>query len=473
MPLQSVPSMVRAVTDHNWVGSAQLFSLLKPQYDTKLYKALGDQNLVGLIGELGGLNPISGIEFMHSEEDWLHEVVKCDPFAGPAVPNVTVSLTIAASYNYTYPSGAIAPYIVAGAVTSNPVRDQDTIKFPNGVEAHVTNVVGTTFDVTPVVLGESIPVVSATDIIIITGNAHQEGTNQPESQARRINRYVNDMQIIKESNKTTGTALGEEIWVEVEGLNGQMGYLYYYKGQEDAYKSCRNLREMAMVTGKKVTNTTLATLQPTLTKTEGLIPFIQNYGNTTTYNAITGITKQDFQTMVTDQLDKYRGAKENAVYSGIVLRMGIDNFVSVEMQNGGVQYGAFAGGKDQYVNFSFSSFAMQGYTLHLKTYDAFNYKNMLGAAGQTYNQSAMVIPMENTVASFGSAGKKESVASLRMNYVSQEKAGGSYSRLWEEWKTGAANGTYTNQNDSLEINWRSHFGFEAFAPGRYVWVTPV
>jgi len=471
MPLQSVPSMVKATTDHNWVGSAQLFSLLKPQYDTKLYKALGDQNLVGLIGELGGLNPVSGIEFMHSEEDWLHEVVKCDA-QGAGAANATVTITVAAGYQYTYPTGAISPYLVAGSVTSNPVRNQDTIRFPNGVEAHVTNVTATTFDATPVILGENIPAILVTDIIIITGNAHQEGSDQPISQARRINRYVNDMQIIKESNKTTGTALGEEIWVEVEGLNGQMGYLYYYKGQEDAYKTIRNLREIAMVTGKKITNTTLATLQPTLTKTEGLIPFIQNYGNTTTYNSITGITKADFQTMVTDQLDKYRGAKENAVYTGISLRVGIDNFVSVEMQNGGVQYGAFSGGKEQYVNFSFSSFAIQGYTMHLKTYDAFNYKNMLGAAGYTFVQSAMVIPMENTVASFGSAGKKESVASLRMNYVSQEKAGGSYSRLWEEWKTGAANGTYTNQNDSLEINWRSHFGFEGFAPSRYCWITP-
>lgn len=475
MALASVPSMVQAVTSHNWIGSAQLYSLLKPQYDSKLYKALGDQNLVGLIGELGGLNPISGIEYMHSEEDWLHEVIKCDAHNAGAA-NAAVTLTVASGYRYTWPSGAISPYLVVGTApnggTTNPVRLQDTIDFPNGVQAQVTAISGNTFDVTPVVLGENIPAVLTTDILIITGNAHQEGTDQPLSQARRVNRYVNDMQIIKESNKTTGTALGEEIWVKTEGLDGKMGYLYFYKGQNDAYKYCKNLRESAMVVGKKITNTTLATAQETLTKTEGLVPFIKNYGNTTTYNSITGITKVDWQTMTTDQLDKYRGAKENGVFAGINLRVGIDNFISVEMQNGGVQYGAFGGGKDQYVNFSFSSFAIQGYTFHLKTYDMFNYKNMLGAAGQVYNLSAMVIPMEQTVASFGSAGKKETVAPLRMNYVSQEKAGGAYSRLWEEWKTGAANGTYTNQNDSLECNWRSHFGFEAFAPGRYVWVTP-
>lgn len=471
MALSSVPSMVQAVTSHNWIGSAQLYNLLKPQYDSKLYKALGDQNMTGLMNELGGWNPVAGIEYMHSEEDWLHEVVQTNVFAG-GVANATATLTVAAGYTYTWPSGAISPYLVAGATTTNPTRLQDTIVFPNGVEAQVTAVAGSTFDVTPTVLGTSIPAVAVTDTLIITGNAHQEGTGQPLSQARRVNRYVNNMQIIKESNKSTGTSLGEEIWVEVEGVNGQMGYLYYYKGQHDAYVACRNLREVSLLTGKKITNTTLATAQPTLTKTEGAIPFVQNYGNTTTYNLITGITKADWQTMTTDQIDKYRGAKENAVYSGIQLRTGIDNFVTTEMQNGGVQYGAFSGGKDQFVNFSFSSFMIQGYTYHLKTYDVFNYKNMLGAAGQVYVNSAIVIPMDKSVHSFGPDNKKESVPSIRMNYVSQSKAGGSYSRDWEEWPTGGANGVYTNDEDSLQLNWRSHYGFEGFAPGRFVWITP-
>lgn len=469
--MASVPSMVQAVTSHNWVGSAQLYNLLKPQYDSKLYKALGDQNMTGLMNELGGWNPVSGIEYMHSEETWLHEVVLCDADAGGAA-NAAVVLTVASGYRYTYPSGAISPYLVAGAVTANPTRLQDTVKFPDGTEAQVTAVSGNTFTVTPVVLGESIPAVLTTDTIIITGNAHQEGTDQPLSQSRRVDRYVNNMQIMKESNKSTGTSLGEEIWVEVEGLNGQMGYLYYYKGQHDAYVSCRNLREVSLLTGKKITNTVLATAQPTLTKTEGLIPFVQNYGNTTTYNSVTGITKADWQTMTTDQIDKFRGAKENAVYSGIQLRTGIDDFITNEMQNGGVQYGAFSGGKDQFVNFSFSSFQIQGYTYHLKTYDVFNYKNMLGAAGQTYVSSAVVIPMDKSVHSFGPDQKKETVPSIRMNYVSQSKAGGSYSRDWEEWPTGGANGVYTNSEDSLQINWRSHYGFEGFAPGRFAWVTP-
>jgi hypothetical protein len=473
--LTSVPSMVQAVTSNNWVGSAQLYNILKPQYGSKLYQALGDQNLTGLMDSLGGWNPIAGIEYMHSEEDWLHQSIKCDADAGGAA-NAAVTLTVAAGYRYTWPSSAISPYLVVGTDpnggTTNSVRLQDTIKFPNGVEAQVTAVSGNTFTVIPVVLGTAIPAVLTSDVLIITGNAHQEGTNQPLSQAGRVNRYVNNMQIIKESNKTTGTALGQEIWFQVPGLNGQMGYLYYYKGQNDAYKRCKNLREMALLTGQKITNTTLATAQETLTKTEGLIPAVQNYGNTTTYNGITGITKADFQTMTTDQLDKYRGAKENALFSGIKLRMGIDNFVSVEMQNGGVIYNAFDGKKDQYVNFSFKSFEMQGYTYHLKTYDAFNYQQILGAPGQTYSQSAVVIPMETGVASFGTAGVKETVPPLRMNYVSQAGAGGSYSRDWEEWKTGAANGTYTNENDSLQINWRSHFGFEIFAPARYVWITP-
>lgn len=466
-----VPSMVQAVTSYNWIGSAQLYNLIKPQYDSTLYKALGDQNMTGLMNELGGWNPVAGIEYRHSEESWLHELVKCDAHSAGAA-NATVTLTVSTGYTYTWPTGAISPYLVAGSQTTNPVRLQDTLRFPDGTEAQVVAVSGSTFDVSPVVLGENIPAVLTTDQIIITGNAHQEASGQPLSQARRIDSYVNSMQILKETNETTGTALGTEIWVTVPGLNGQSGYLYYYKGQHDAYIACRNLREISLVTGQKITNTTLATAQPTLLKTEGMIPFVENYGNTTTYNLGSGITLGDFQTMTTDQLDKYRGAKANALYSGIRLRVGIDNFIRPEMQAGSFDYGSFTGGKDQAVNFSFSSFQIQGYSYHLKTYDVFNYKNMLGADGQPYGDSAVVIPMDKQVMSFGPDQGKVSVPSIRMNYVSQSKAGGSYSRDWEEWPTGAANGVYTNQTDSLAINWRSHYGYEGFAPKRFVWITP-
>ncbi len=467
---QPVPSMVAAVNDHNWVGSAQLFNILKPQYDTTMYKVLGDQNLCGLMNELGGWNPVAGIEYRHTEEDWLHELVKCNA-ASAGAANAVVTLTVAAGYRYTYPTGAVSPYLVAGAVTGNPTRLQDTVRFPNGVMATITAVSGNTFDVAPDVLGQNIPAVLTTDQIIIVGNAHQEKTDQPKSQMRRVNEYANDMQILKETNESTGTALGEEIWVKVEGLNGEMGYLYYLKGQHDAYMACKNLREMSLMVGEKVTNTTLATLQPSLTKTEGLIPSVTNYGNTTTYT-LNNITKGDFQIMIIDQLDKYRGSKESALYSGISLRAQIDNFVTTEMKNGGVQYGAFSGGQDQFVNMGYTGFALTGYTMHLKTNDTFNYKNILGAAGQEFVDSAVLIPMDKQVASFGLEQRKETVPTVRMNYVSNVKAGGSYSREWEEWKLGGANGTYTNGVDSLLVNWRTHFGFEIFGPKRFVYITP-
>ena len=44
---------------------------------------------------------------------------------------------------------------------------------------------------------------------------------------------------------------------------------------------------------------------------------------------------------------------------------------------------------------------------------------------------------------------------------------GGYSREWEEFPTGGANGVYTNQTDIRTINMRSENGFEGFGANRF------
>ncbi len=470
----ATPSVVKTPGTHNWVGSASTYNLLKPQIDNTLYQRYGDQDITGLIEKLGGKNPVAGATFKHFEEERLHEVIVATGTAGAA--GAAVTYTFQSASKYTFPTSAVSPYITVGAsatgVTETPLRVGDVIQFSNGVQAVVYSISGSTsFVAYPKISSESCPTTTANDEIIIVGTQWGEGTDQPDSLNRRVLEYNNDMQIFKESYKATGTSMGEQIWVEVPGLGGKKGYVWYYKGQNDAFKYAKNLREISMVVGKKTTNTTFANLTndtATTVSTEGLIPFIENYGNTTTYSAITGITRQDFENMILNQLDKNSGSRENALFAGLKLRQGIDRFIGAEMKEGGVVFAAFGGNKEQYVNFGFDSFQLSGYTFHLKTYDVFNNPKMLGATGFKYPGTGLVIPMARRKELVGVEKQGVELPAIRLNYMSNEKAGGNYSREWEEWLTGGANGVFTNQNDSVTINYRSHCGLEAFGANRFV-----
>jgi|SRR3990172_2838375 len=469
------PSLLQAATEHNWVSSIDsVVNILKPSIDSELVKRYGDQNMTGFLEMQGATNPVSQLQYTHFEEDFLHDVVIATGTAGAA--NAAVTYTIIGGYTYTYPLSAQAPYIVALPSTlTNPVLKQQVLRFPNGTEGIVdsVNYAAGTFVAYPTVLGTNLPTTTSASKIVITGNAHGEGTDQPLSRNSRVIRYTNNMQIFKATHKTTGSALGEQIWFQVEGLNGTKGFLWYYKGQFDEEKRFKNEKEVSLVVGNKITNNAAVigfSVQPgqesTITS-EGLIPFIENNGNITTYSLITGLTLADFETMIATQLDKNRGAKENTLWCGINVRQSIDRFMRAEMKEGGISYGAFNGDQKKAISFNFDSFQLTGYTFHMKTYDVFNYPNMLGATGQPYVNMALVVPADNVVTSLGENKTKTTVPSLRINYLSQKGAGGSYDRLMETWLTGGANGIYTNNVDSIQYNLRSHCGFEGFSPNRY------
>lgn len=477
------PSMLsNAPTTHNWVSSIiGTGALLKPEIDPVLYRRYGDQNMLGLIDMYGGKNPVSSLLYTHFEDDFLHSIVKVNA-AGAGGAGATASLTVQTAptvYNYVFPPTATnqPPYIVpsvanptVGQAQVNPLRLNDIVLFPSGIQAEVTaiNYAAGTFDVTPTITGEAIPAVTTSTEIAIIGNAHGEQTGQPVSRNSRVIQYQNNMQIFKGNHTTSGSAMGEQLWVEVTNQNGETARLWYYEGQLREHKRMLNEMEIYMVTGKKITNETLSVLQPTTISTEGLIPFMENNGNTTTYSLITGIQRTDFETMIATQLDKNRGAKENTLWCGINLRQSIDRFVGNEMKQGAITYGMFEGNKQKAIDFGFDSFTLTGYTFHMKTYDVFNYPQMLGASGQPYVNMGLVIPAEKTVESIGPNKTRTSVPSVRMNYVSQANAGGSYSREMEEFLLGGVNGVFTTGTDELSYNLRAHRGLECFAGNRFV-----
>ncbi len=463
------PSSVQAATDYNFVSSLDLIqNIHKPTIDGQLTKRYGNQNITGFMHMQGTMNPVSSLEYTHFEEDWIHSIVKVAAQAGGA-GDAAVTLTIGSAYQYLYPTAAQAPYISYSNVTTNPVRLYDIILFPDGTKAMVTVRGTTTFEVTPTVSGTAIPATTTSDELVISGNAHGEQTDQPLSRNSRVLRYTNNLMISKDSHTTSGSEMGVQLWFTVQDQNGRTGYLWYFKGQLDTYNRFENEFEIQLLTGEKITNTTLSTALPTTTITEGLIPFIENYGNNETYSAVTGIQLADMENNVV-VIDRNRGSKENTFWVGIELNQGVDAFMRDTMKNGAIQYGAFQGNKQKAIDFGFDSFTLSNYTFHKKVYDLFNHPQLLGANGQPYRTMGLIIPADNVAASFEPGAKgKVMVPSLRINYL--QGNGNNYSRNSEEWVIAGANGTYNTSIDKWQYNLRGHRGFEGFAPNRFMKIT--
>ncbi len=466
----ATPSLTQAPTNYNYVSSLDLtLSPHEPSVDTTLTQRYGNQNITGFMEMQGAMNPVSAIQYNHFEEDWIQDIVEVVGQAAGAAGAI-VTFTVATAYQYAYPGAAQAPYIDTATTTTNPVRLKDVLLFPDGTEALVTARTATTFACYPTQTGAVIPatVTNVTQIIIV-GNAHEEQSDQPASRNTTLIRYTNNMQIFKGNSTASGTEMGVQTWFQAPDQNGKMGWLWYFKAQRDENNRFQNEREIQMLTGKKLTNATLAAVVPTTTKTEGLIPFIVNYGNVSSYSSISGIQLADFENMIVT-LDKNRGAKENTVWCGINLSQGIDRFMRDTMKNGAISYGAFSGSKEKAISFNFASFELTGYTFHKKTYDLFNHPRYLGAAGFPYQNMGLVIPSDKVGATFEPGSKaSEKVPSLRMNYLKGK--GNDYSRNLEEWVIAGANGVYNNSVDQWSWNIRSHAGFEGFAANRFVQLT--
>jgi len=454
------PSTTQQITDHNYVSSLDTTELFHQyQVDPKLQKRYGSENITGFLKETSRMVPVEGIEYHHYEESRLHEIVKVDAIAAGA-PDTAVTHTVQTAYRYTSPPSAQTPYLSTGspAATILP-RKQDLLLFDDGTKGIVTAVAGNTYTVEPLVSGENIPQMLVTSEVVIYGNAHEEQTDQPNSRNSRVEKYTNNLFIHKGSHLASGTEMAQVVWVEVEG-----GYVWYLKGAADERRRMENECEMVLMEGEKVTNTTLAGVQPKLTVTEGYLPFIRNYGNNVNYSSITGFELSDLDNIV-KTLVREEGAPENTMHVGINASISIDNMGLDLAKDTGASYITFNGDKELAARLQFRSFHRAGYTFHKQDYKLFNHKKLFGATGHPYRDYIVVTPTDEVV----DPKTGETVDSFRMRYA---QANG-YSRLSEEWFEGGANGVYTNGLDQWKVNFRSHVGFEAFAANRHLIAKPL
>tara|TARA_B100001113_G_C21112290_1_gene623797 strand:+ start:1321 stop:2757 length:1437 start_codon:yes stop_codon:yes gene_type:complete len=458
------PTSVALATQDNYVSSLTTLAMHKREVDERLIQRYGKQGITGLLELVGAKKECTQTQFEHFEEAFIHNTVSLD-FNDGGVPTSGAAKEVMHINDSDLSDGTLE-----ATNQHHPVRLGDICLSETGqmgiVTSAPTSAAEPLFDMYPINTWNSSNANGQTWTII--GNEWGENTSQPDSILPRVHEYSNKCMIIKESFEVSGTEATNVIYFKVDSQHFGSGYLWYLKGEADTYKRFMDYQELMMILGKSVSNANLTVAQTGssftnggIRGTEGLLDFIENKGQSMDLGS-SAITMADFDAII-KSLDKYRGAKEYAMYCGINLSLDIDDLLAAQgaYAAGGANYGTFQNNKNMALNLGFNSFSRGGYTFHKKTYDLFNHPKLVGATNFNYNGYGICIPMDTQK----DAKSGDKIPSLRIRY----KAANGYSREMEHWLTGSAVlKNKTNTEDNLKCHYRTERGFEGFGANRYM-----
>ena len=389
-------------TDYNFLGAQTLngFSVLHPDVDPSLTKRYGYQDdIISMFDKLGLSRRVTNSTiFRHYEEERLRPPVVMDA-SNVGGAGATVIIPILAAAQFSIPQES--PYIGAGTTTAVAPRLGDVGFFSNNVEAVVTAVAadGSTFSATPTQTGEVIPEITSGDEFVITSAVANEASTFADrgSFSSRVIYYQNNTQIFTERHEISGSALGEETWIDFDGKYGAGKYWYYYD-MDRTFRRHKNSFANGCIFGKDITNVTLAGIAgfEQAKKTKGLIPTIQASGINEAFT--TGaLTLADVENVL-DDLTEQSAANEYMLLCSQGFRK---DFNKLFREGDGVDFDQasrasiifeqFNGGV-QSVDFDVDSAKHLGYTLNIKTQRAFSDPTQQGAI-TAYNSFAVGMPM--------------------------------------------------------------------------------
>jgi hypothetical protein len=456
----------QTATNYNFLST---WDVIQVDKDPVLTYRYGSGRLTGLLELFGYKKPTGNLKYSHFEKDRVMPKIKATCSSGGAGAAVTFTLNAAANYSYDLNN---SPYAgSANTTNSYPVRAGDlimikpasgTISYSTLIHAYVSsvNTSAGTFSATPLDSTDSIPTISTADEIVIYGSAHGEGSDRPVGLTTKASEYTNYIHTFKDTASFTDIGGAMKTWIEVDGKP-----YWVMEAERDAFTRIMNKRELTLLLNPGLSNATvsnaLATAGTPMVMAKGLIQEILDRGNTTNYSALTGLTVADMEDLVV-VLDKQKGSKDNAFFCGLDLHIQLDRELRDQFKNGAVTYGMFKMDEEKKVNLGFKAFNIGGYNFTLKTLDAFNDLQTLGASGFNFPKEGFILPADMTA----NAEDGKSVPSLRMRYLQKE---GSKSMEMETFyyngKQQGDSGTATE-----EVRYSSYTGIETFGLNRATYV---
>lgn len=441
-------------TGMNYLTSSDIIEMhakAKIDVNPRVFGRYGKEKLgiLPFIEEFGQKEAASSSVFSHYEQDFTRDIIKVDAAALIApntdkagLANAAVTLTVQNAYFEDYPASAADSFYVAYPSSRQfPIRLNDVVMI-GATEALVTavNEGSETFEVTPTVLGEFIPAVTTATEIYITGRARAERSTGPKGRDTRLIKYENFIQTIDEAYSVSGAALGQSGLVQ--GFAGTDKW--YATGILNTRTNFDALCELTLLTGKKVSNTAIANTF----KTEGIIPFIQAYGNS---EATGGAVDLDTIDSMIAKLKKFYGSDSYMLLESHPFSVQLDDALRglVGVENGVVY-------DQKMLDLGFGAVRRSGVNIYRKSLQGFSDPRTLGSLGSIYAESAIMIPTGTATSFDYNGGQMVEKPTMMLKYLDVDGEDMGY----KEIVTGGAGIANTNNTDEMVITMRKRMGIE-------------
>ncbi len=423
-----------------------------PDIRAALVKTYGDQGITGFLKMVGAVNNAGSADKVEwYEEGRLHQRQE-----------ITTDGTGGASGADTF---------VATTKSGTPLllRPNDVVLWEGKTLLAVTGI-DSSGNITFHSLGSSIETAAAasTDYVCpIVGNMFGQGTDQQEKflQSNVVKRE-NPYTITKEIYKVTGSQATNVGYIDLGGGD----YRWYIKSEMDTRQRFLDKREMMLMLGEVVANTTDVTDAAFGGGSEGYLTAIKNRGLVTSDVVGENAGFGDIDAVIRE-LDKQGAPAEYAMYVNTDQSLAIDDMLAggIGTNVGGLaaSYGAFNNSADMAVNLGFKTFSRGGYSFHKHDWKLLNDPTLLGNANAATNLAAGVMIPLTTVVDTKSG---ERAPALEMNY----KASNGYSREMEHWVTGGGVLGFSNgTKDVAQFNYRSECNLVTRAANQHVLIKGV
>jgi hypothetical protein len=438
-----------ATSPDKYVSLGDLLDPTKPDNRDLLVNTYGDQGITGFLTLTGAVtNAGTADEVQWWEEGRLHK---------------TVSIS-AGGIDIT--SGATGHFDVTDADAPG-CRLNDVLLTPGGQRLVVTGFDTTDDEVDFKTLsGANVVAEDSATTLAIIGNIYAQGTDQPSSFYNPgIQKYINPYIITKETFSVNGSQATNIGWVNVGG--GE--YRWYMKGEMDTRKRFMNQREMMLLWGQAVTDTTTAGADK-IDLAEGSVPGSEGYFQAVERRGLVASVSGGSQGTFADmsdidgiilELDKEGAPAEYAMYLNRAASLDIDDMLAqgiATQVTAGLpgQFGAFNNDSDMAVRLGFKSFTRGGYTFHKHDWKLLNDPNL----GAISDIKGAMVPLANVV----DAKTGNSAPALEMNY----KGANGYSRDMEHWVRGSILGYNNMSEDVAEFYYRSECNLVTRAANQHV-----
>jgi len=466
-PLDFSPNSFRRLDPTKYTSLGDFIDEVnKPDNRDLLVKTYGNQGITGFLQMVGAVKSNGAAdEVQYWEETRLHQLQVAN-FAAAGVATGATAIVLTMASAATSATGATK------AAAQKYLRVNDVI-LVGGVDRFIITAVTSgeysqtaTAAATAVALssaGLSASAAAASANFPIVGNMFAQGTDQNTGYLEsNVVKRTNPYQIIKEVYKVTGSQATNIGWVNL----GNGDYRWFIKSENDTRQRFLDKREMMMLLGQQVTNTS-ATGLGSIAGSEGYFSAIQNRGVVVNSGATTtaAIATLDELDVLITALDKQGSMPEYAMYVNRLQDLAIDDMIAQGTSTAAnitagvaTQFGQFANAADM-VKLGFSSFMRGSYTFHKHSWKLLNDPTLLGAS----NFQGVMIPLTNVA----DPRTGEKSPALELNY----KATNGYNREMEHWMTGSILGVTNSNTDALQFNYRSEFALVTRAANQHVLLT--